>query len=391
MAKSTISKSAKPAATESPGEPLLTQENFEKELQALAAKAQEETWGKWVGEQAWLLTQSGVLLTLAALYSNVSRMSMSPVYGGIPAGILHSKGVMTACFLGWSMNLFIRRNIPVKPTLLLPVIAAYIPMIQFFLFKASNLMGAKYGPIVTEALTVLPLILLSVSCTATILDDLDMSPGRLQWLTDAMPGILSFTFFKTVEYFSGSFLDRVIGSTIIYTRIGLQVVLAGLFTLVAPSTKMFKFALPALLHTALFNTHGPYPYSTASLNATLGKTGWSLLERKESLTGYISIIESGQNGFRVMRCDHSLLGGEWLARFKGNVLPEPIYGVFVMLEAVRLIVTPNPIADKDAKALVMYVVMSWYFNEADFLQWSGYWNHPCCFHHPWHTNDHRRD
>jgi hypothetical protein len=82
------------------------------------------------------------------------------------------------------------------------------------------------------------------------------------------------------------------------------------------------------------------------------KNGWSLIDRQESLTGYISIIESAEKGFRVMRCDHSLLGGEWLASTRHR-LAEPIYGVFVMLEAVRLIEVPVKVADKEANALVM--------------------------------------
>ncbi len=62
----TTSQSSKPAKGQ-PKAPLFTQENFEKELKALAAKAKEETWGKWAGEQAWVLAQSGALLTLAAV------------------------------------------------------------------------------------------------------------------------------------------------------------------------------------------------------------------------------------------------------------------------------------------------------------------------------------
>jgi hypothetical protein len=352
MAHSSTSKPPKSRPKESPKEPLLTQENFEKELKALASKAKEETYSKWALEQACILTHSGALLALAAVYSNASQMALSPVYGGIPSNMLHAKGVMSACFLGWSMNLHIRRILPIKPKLLLPLLAAYIPVAQFFMFKLSGLLGAKYGPIITESVTVLPLILLSVSCTATILDDLEMSPGRMQWLSDAMPGITSFSFFKAVEYFSGGFIERTIGASIIQTRIGLQVLLAGLFSAFAPS-KMLLLTIPAIIHTAIFNTHVALPHSTASLNSTLVRSGWSLLERQESITGYMSVIESAQNGFRVMRCDHSLLGGEWLARFKGNPLAEPIYGVFVMLEAVRLVEVPNPVSDRDAKALVM--------------------------------------
>lgn len=331
--------------------PLLTQENFEKELKALASKAQEETWGKWAKEQAWVLIQSGTLLTLAAIYSNVSQLTLSPVYGQIPASIWHSKGVMTACFLGWSSNLFLRRHLPVKPSQLLPLIAAYIPMMQFFLFKLSGFFGAVYGPLVTESVTFLPLLTLSVSCTATILDDLEMNPGRFQWAVDAAPGILSYAFFKTAEFISNNKIQSTIGSSFIQTRLGLQILLAGLYSIFSPS-KLLLFTIPAILHTALFNVHVPYQYTTECLNDTMAKNGWSFIDRQESLTGYISIIESAEKGFRVMRCDHSLLGGEWLASTRHR-LAEPIYGVFVMLEAVRLIEVPAKVADKEANALVM--------------------------------------
>lgn len=356
MARTTAPKTrSKPAGPVIPpaNAPLLTQENFEKELRALASKAQEETWTKWAGEQAWILIQSGTLLTLAAIYSNISRLTLSPVYGDIPASMWHSKGVMTACFLGWSGNLFLKRRLPVKPVKLLPLLAAYIPMAQFFLFKLSGFLGAVYGPLVTESLTYLPLLLLSTSCTATLLDDLEMNPGRLQWAVEAAPGVLSYAFFKTVELLSNDKIRSTLGASFLQTRLGMQILLAALYSILAPS-KLLLFTVPAILHTALFNVHVPYEYTTASLNGTMAQNGWSLLERQESLTGYISVIESAEKGFRVMRCDHSLLGGEWLATTRHR-LAEPIYGVFVMLEAVRLIEVPRKIPDKEADALVMCV------------------------------------
>ncbi|EPE28876.1 S-adenosyl-L-methionine-dependent methyltransferase [Glarea lozoyensis ATCC 20868] len=331
-------------------DPLLTQENFEKELKALASKAKEETTAKWAREQAWVLIQSGTLLSLAAIYSNVSLLSLSPVYGSIPSSTYHSKGVMSACFLGWSLNLFLKRRIPVKPILLLPVLAAYIPVIQFFLCKFSGTFGGRYGPILIETLSFLPLLFLSVSCTATVLEDLDMNPGRWQWLSDATPGIASYAFYKAVEFYSGNYISGAIGSSIVHTRIGLSLLLTGLYAIFSPS-KLLLYTLPAVLHTAIFNTHLPTPYSTASLNAELQQMGWSLVDRQESLTGYISIIESAENRFRVMRCDHSLLGGEWFSRDEGP--NEPIYGVFVMLEAVRLVKVEIPAPYRQKSALVI--------------------------------------
>lgn len=239
-----------------------------------------------------------------------------------------------------------------KPAKLLPLIAAYIPMMQFFMFKISGFLSAMYGPVIIESLTFLPLLALSVSCTATILDDLELNPGRLQWLSDAMPGICSFAFYKSMESITSNWIMHVIGKGFFYSRLGLQLQLGALYSIVAPS-KLLLFALPAVLHTALFNHHVPYPYATSSLNSTMVKDGWSLIDRQDSLTGYISILESAKQGFRVMRCDHSLLGGEWLAARTKNGLAEPIYGVFVMLEAVRLMEVPERVPDSEATALVM--------------------------------------
>ncbi|TVY46767.1 Polyamine aminopropyltransferase [Lachnellula occidentalis] len=351
MARSSALKSPKPVQKSSE-QPLLNQENFEKELRELAAKAQEETWTKWVIQQAWILIQSAVLLTLAAAYSNVSLLTLSPVYGSIPSAIWHPKGVVTACFLGWSGSLFVRRQLPVKPVKLLPLIAAYIPVMQFFLFQISGSMGAVYGPIIIESLTFLPLLLLSVSCTATILDNLELNPGRVQWLADAAPGICSYAFYKSMEYFTGHWTLRVIGKDLLHSRLGLQCQLAALYSLFAPS-KLLLYALPALLHTSIFNYHVPYSYTTSSLNSTMSKSGWSLIDRHESLTGYLSVFESDAQGFRVLRCDHSLLGGQWLTARATHGLPEPIYGVFVMLEAVRLMEVPERVPDSEATALVI--------------------------------------
>jgi hypothetical protein len=335
-----------------PAEQLLTQENFEKELKALAEKAREETWGRWAKEQGWVLIRSGTLLTLAAVYSNVSQLTLSPVYGSIPSSIWHSRAVMTACFIGWSSNLFIRRRLPLKPQQLLPLIAAYIPVMQFFLFKLSGTMGALFGPLVIEMFTFLPLLLLSVSSTATILDDLEMSIGRFHWLSDAMPGLSAYAFFKGMEYYSRNVLQQTIGSSFLHTRLGCQIWLAHLYAIFAPS-KLLYYAIPAILHTVFFNVHVPYSYTTSLLNSTMAREGWTLLARQESLTGYMSILESRDQGFRVMRCDHSLLGGEWLVKSDRNLLAEPIYGVFVMLEAVRLVEVKKAVPDSEAKALVM--------------------------------------
>ncbi|KAK8069796.1 spermine spermidine synthase [Apiospora phragmitis] len=302
-----------------------TPESFERELKQLKDQAQTETWSKWLLEQGQVYGKAASLLTILGVYANVSQLTLSPVYGGIPSAIWHNYVLMAAAFVGWSGNLFFKRNLPLKTWVMLPLIAAYIPMVQFYLFKLSGTLTAYWGPLL-----------------------LDLS-GLPKWAADAAPGFGSYGVYKFAEMLSADQLGSHIGKSIISTRVGLELVLAGAYTVMAPS-KYLLFAVPALLHTAFLNTHLMTPMATQALNASLGTQQWSLLDRRESLTGYMSVLESHERGFRVMRCDHSLLGGEW-TNLEKPIVAEPIYAVFTMLEAVRLVKVEKKVPDNQAKAL----------------------------------------
>lgn len=337
--------------------PKLTPESFEKELKALAEKARQYTPLTAIKEQAFVISKATVLLGLAAISTNVSQLVLSPVYGGIPSAIWHQQLTMAACFAGWSCNLFLRRSMDIRPITLLGPIAICIPVVQYYLLQFSGILGPIVGPVVTEMLTLAPLVVISVASAATVLDGLDLSILRIPTsVGNAAPGILSWAFFRTVVYHSARFINSAIGSTIVMTRIGLQIVLSILYSCVAPS-RLLRWTVPALLHTSILNTHLQTPFTTSRLENQFQKSGWTILDRQDSLTGYISILESKKDGFRVMRCDHSLLGGQW-ERINGKavigtLVKEPIYAIFAMLEAVRLVQVRTSIPDRDAHALVM--------------------------------------
>lgn len=352
--KATTPKETKATATSAPDLLTKSKEAYEQELKDLAKKARTQK-GYWAGQLA-IYVHSGILLLLIAITSNVSQLVLSPVYGSIPASIWHSKLVMAACFTGWASNIFLDRALPIEPVELLPLIAIYIPPVQYLLFRASGYLGGTYGPLVTEFLTIFPLITISSACVATNLEYADFGPLP-KFIADAVPGLGSFGFFKFTESISRKMLGKHIGENFYMTRIGLEGLLAASYTTIAPS-KFLLFGLPALLHTTLLNPHLPSPMALSWLNSGLEKEGWKVLDRQDSITGYVSVVESLNDGFRVLRCDHSLLGGEWVkfkdtGRFRGNQVAEPIYGVFAMLEAVRLVEVPNPVPDNEAKALVI--------------------------------------
>lgn len=342
------SSEGKTPGSSSETQPSTTKESFEKELKDLAAKAQEETWSNIVKEQTALHFKPAIILILLGIYSSVSQLTLSPVYGSIPSGIHHNKLMSAACFVGWAMN----RRIPRKADSLLPVMAAYIPVLQFYLFTASPLVGPIRGPVVTELVTLAPLAVVSAACVGNYVEEI--YPGEsISW-----PGIGSYAVYKLAEYLSGTlFASQYIGSSVVLTRLGLQAVLFLSYALVAPST-LILLAIPAVLHFGALNHHVPSSFALERANNSLLPFSYTLLDRKESLTGYLSVLENTESGFRVLRCDHSLLGGEWvnlksLPQLASNVVAEPIYGVFAMLEAVRLVAVPDPVPDKEARALVI--------------------------------------
>jgi hypothetical protein len=102
--------------------------------------------------------------------------------------------------------------------------------------------------------------------------------------------------------------------------------------------------------------------TTPALNDTLAHSNYSLIARHESNTGYVAVLDNFAEGYRVLRCDHSLLGGEWQRPPKGlehqitGRFREPIYSVFILLEAVRLAV-PAP-KNPQTRALSMSVFLS---------------------------------
>ncbi|KAI1078158.1 S-adenosyl-L-methionine-dependent methyltransferase [Whalleya microplaca] len=328
--------------------PAETKEDFENELKLLAGQAQNETWASWAKEQAAVYGKAAALITLMAVYANVSVLTLSPVYGQIAATRLHERVAWSALFVGWGANLALRRFLPVKTTVLLALVAAYIPMIQSFLFPLSGTFGAWKGPTITESLTLFPLLMLSTACVADVLEGADLS--RLpKSIAGSAPGLGSYALYKFVELESMRQIGEQIGKSILQTRVGLQLALAATYSIMGRS-KLIAWAIPALLHAAFYNTHLITPYSTSSLNSSLIPSGWSMVDRWESTTGYISVLDSHKDGIRVLRCDHSLLGGEW-TKFPRKIVAEPIYSVFTQLEAVRLVQIPGKAADNEAKAL----------------------------------------
>ena len=282
-----------------------------------------------------------VVLVLAAASSPVSQVGLSPVYGSIPASIHHQRLVATTFLLAVAAQAFYRYHmlalVSANPWCL-PTLALISPIVQNLVTTRSTALGPSLGPLLTELCTYFPLLFFSVLsaivglCAALRIG----SSGHMTKTTTV--SVVLYTMFIAVQSISRIMIEENIGKSLIVTRFGLQYVIAASYAVLLRSRILLMVCL-LLLYPLSQNNHLPLRYTAARVNQTLHSQGYSLVARQESLTGYISVLENLDQGFRAMRCDHSLLGGEWIDShgFSRSELGEPIYSCFVMLEAVRLV------------------------------------------------------
>lgn len=297
------------------------------------------------------------ILELAAIYSPLSQLTLAPVYGSIPSSVYHHEITSVIVLLALTRNSLLSRYMPAKVEYYLPILASSIPLIQSYLFKFSTDLGVEFGPLVTEGLTYYPLLLLSTYSAARLLLDAKIDQYLHAAMGSTILGLSTYGFFVLVRSKSMFLISQFFALSATFTRVSLQCVVGALFTILSPS-KLSLLAIPAMIHTTWFNPHFVSSYTDALANSTLQANQWNLLERAESNTGYISVLENSDAGYRVLRCDHSLLGGEWLItderRRQDITTSEPIYSVFEILEAVRLVETPHStVPDNEKSALVM--------------------------------------
>ncbi|KAG9513383.1 spermine/spermidine synthase, partial [Aureobasidium melanogenum] len=297
------------------------------------------------------------ILELAALYSPLSQLTLAPVYGSIPSSVFHHEITSVIVLLSLTRNNMLSRFMPANIEYYIPILASSIPLIQSYLFQYSTKLGVESGPLITEGLTYYPLLLMSTYSAARLLLDAKVDQYLHSAMGSTILGLSTYGFFVLVRSKSSFLISQFFALSATFTRVSLQCIIGALFTILSPS-KLSLLAIPAMIHTTWFNPHFVSPHTDVLANSTLQANQWNLLERAESNTGYISVLENLDAGYRVLRCDHSLLGGEWLItderRKQGITTSEPIYSVFEILEAVRLVETPNSSdPDNEKSALVV--------------------------------------
>ena len=340
---------------------------------------------------ARLLLTTLATFYLAAMSAEVSKLSLTPVYGSIPriaslswlrGSLEHDQRYMAMIVAVSLAKMFSGKRI-LRFSRLFAIWGFFVPSIQSGLFGVSGIQGPIWGPRTTYLLTSVPLSCLSLLHVVVLIAEafplsIFAERAATRSLIDFGGSGLGTLLLTGYLYY---FLDRVKMSLenrlpmfitlasrthAVFSRFGLHTVTALLYTQLSASLERSKLVLMAilpLLHLTFVCPHLPLPYSTELLNSTLRLEGYSLVARQESLTGYISVLDNVKAEYRVMRCDHSLLGGEYLNKPRGSRYNEPVYTIFLTLEAVRLLQTKSsgnqllaPSAHRHA--LVMWVVFA---------------------------------
>ena len=291
------------------------------------------------------------ILALAALSMEVSELCLSPVYGSMLSKSPATWGMVPYI---WATNHFLGKRISTSLTGLFSLAGITLTAIQPYILGFSGNLGPAWGPLLSFLLGPLIISYLSllhvVDRAGILLPNNDgLKKETIGFRSNLRAALLllltciSYLTFLLIRKISRTALQYfiMIRSNAVLSRSGFQAILIFLYAFYEHSRpRIFAIVLPSL-YFAIVNPHMPAKYNTAALNATLQTENFSLVARQESLTGYISVLDSTKDGFRAMRCDHSLLGGEWTNRPVGHPskLNEPIYAIFVMLEAVRLVET----------------------------------------------------
>ncbi|PLB45855.1 S-adenosyl-L-methionine-dependent methyltransferase [Aspergillus steynii IBT 23096] len=302
------------------------------------------------------LSSAAALLALTAFSSYVFLLNLAPVYGSAPSHIFHGYGVAIVAAAGWFLKDRIQQLSARRAVYLLPVMAAWIPTIQYLLFQQSSQLGNPTGPIVTTAIAFYPFLLLSVACAGKLMQSGLNLDRHGELVAEHGPLLASYVVYSAGEHLAKAFTSATLGVTFFLSRTGLQLLIAGLYSAVVPS-KLLVLAIPSILFSFTSNVHLPMGRTTTAMDSAIRTEGFGLVARQDSSTGYISVLDNLEDGFRVMRCDHSLLGGQWTKVYRNYkpAVKDPIYAVFTMLEAVRLVEPDSgvPRVDADSKALVI--------------------------------------
>ena len=344
-----------------------------------------------VAQPKWLTpnTKSGLplwksicLVILSAVSFTLAKLSLSPSHGSIPVLQYNNEVIIVFATSALLVHCMFRTHSGLQPSravFLQTILAIWTPLLQMALTPTARFIGPGLSALMLNTTIVGPMIILATNAMASRLEPFvllhlppDSSPFVSSLVSVAVFGITAMPF--------DLYLPILVGSHQLLTRSLLPFAIPPFLMLLLPSRRELGFIAMLYVLSLLSVPHASFSLLAGYVDKTLSEVGHTVIAREESVTGYISVIENRAKGYRVMRCDHSLLGGEWILgvgswpggeSYNGpsGLVAEPVYAVFVMLEAIRLVqdnysqaenrgtefsTTLDPmVPDNKARALVM--------------------------------------
>lgn len=307
------------------------------------------------------------LLTLAAAVFPLSRLLLTPTYGELQVSAKGSNAHTT--LLSFVLYQII---VDSKLPLFAPLLAWSLPLIQQSYPLPDHVLkgaGVEYVLSLIAEYTAVTLTALLISWAFLNLQT-SLGLARCFKLTDArhiLSAVAIFGYHFVAEKAITAFLPlHFANGHFLTSRVSLYWGVCAAITLHFPGRNALIVLVvllsmlafwPSYILSGRLLTSLPTEYVLQRANMVLEPHGWKILERGEGVTGYVSVLENTALDYRLLRCDHSLLGGEWLLTEQrrlreGWTNEEPVFGVFEMLEAVRL-VTGVSVGHGEERALVM--------------------------------------
>lgn len=313
-----------------------------KEAKRYTEYVQKPQWKDWF--------RCILLFLLVPFTAFASQLSLSPIYGAIPPTRYHVALQMASWTLAGLLSQVFGSPSSKFLYSILPLHMWTAPAVSHYVFAPlSGRLGPRFGPLAEEIILLCPIILL------TGVSILNMVTARFPRLENNTTSALALVLCLLVSYVVEVSLPPLYNS-ILPSRWAIQTALATVCSLNRPSIYLLA-TIPAMSFQLTLNSHAPF--RSNDLDRVLAsRYAFNLLARTESNTGYVSVLENTHDAIRLLRCDHSLLGGVWLPtpeRVKQGIsVPEPIYPVFTMLEAVRLMHPADAhVYNKSQQALVV--------------------------------------
>lgn len=269
----------------------------------------------------------------------------------LPYHVIHRMASISIV-LGVLIRATSRDRLPPNIASYLSVWTFWTPVVQTLILHYSADLGVVGGPILNGFVSCYSILVPSAYAVAEALDGENAAPVSARVKSYSKATVPTLIVFLTMQTTLASWVPRLLSSVPKLTPVHLQLAQAAAYSFLLPSK--FLFAVPALSHTLYWNPH----FRSSLTEELLQSHNWTLIDRRWSNTGYISVLDSSDLQYRLLRADHSLLGGEWLLTTtrkekEGWLVPEPIYAVFSILESVRLLRLSPATPDWQAQALVI--------------------------------------